>query len=232
MRWSWIHWRCQFHTSAGTKYSLTISWSTGTIFAVDLWISSDIAFLTIHCVSHDSIFAIDSIPQLSLSFQWWFQGLQWLNLRWRFIDQEGHNVFDNYMRQAWLYFCYRFHPSAITQFSVMISRSTGTLFSLTIYGSAVILRFCQFHESAMTLFLLSIWCIVCEFSDAVDSIRRLSLSIHWWFQGLQLLCFRRQFMDQPWHSIFGQFHAPARTLFFISIGCVVREFNDAVDSIR
>jgi len=29
------------------------------VFANDLWISSDIAFLTISCVSHDSIFAID-----------------------------------------------------------------------------------------------------------------------------------------------------------------------------
>ena len=29
------------------------------VFADDLWISLDIAFLTIPCVSHDSIFAID-----------------------------------------------------------------------------------------------------------------------------------------------------------------------------
>jgi hypothetical protein len=54
----------------------------------------------------------------------------------------------------------------------------------------------------MTLFLLSIWCVVCEFSDAVHSIRQMSLSIHWWFQGLQLPYFRRRFMDQPWHSVF------------------------------
>jgi hypothetical protein len=54
----------------------------------------------------------------------------------------------------------------------------------------------------MTLFLLSIWCVVCEFSDAVHSIRQMSLSIHWWFQGLQLPYFRRRFMDQPWHNVF------------------------------
>jgi hypothetical protein len=54
----------------------------------------------------------------------------------------------------------------------------------------------------MTLFLLSIWCVGREFIDAVDSMLYLSLSIHWRFQGLRLLCFGRRFMDQPWHSIF------------------------------
>jgi len=54
----------------------------------------------------------------------------------------------------------------------------------------------------MTLFLLSIWCVGREFIDAVDSIRQLSLSIHWWFQGLQWLCFHWRFMDQEWHTVF------------------------------
>ena len=54
----------------------------------------------------------------------------------------------------------------------------------------------------MTLFLLSIWCVGCEFIDAVDSKRRLSLSIHWWFQGLQGLCLWWRFMDQQRHSVF------------------------------
>jgi len=57
----------------------------------------------------------------------------------------------------------------------------------------------------MTLFLLSFWCVVREFSDAVDSTRQLSLSIHWWFQGLQWLCFSCRFMNQHWHSVFGNF---------------------------
>jgi hypothetical protein len=57
----------------------------------------------------------------------------------------------------------------------------------------------------MTLFLLLFWCVVREFSDAVDSTRQLSLSIHWWFQGLQWLCFSCRFMNQQWHSVFGNF---------------------------
>jgi hypothetical protein len=59
MRRSSIHLRCRFHTSAVTQFSLTISMSTETVFPDDLGISCDIAFLTIPCVSHDSIFAID-----------------------------------------------------------------------------------------------------------------------------------------------------------------------------
>jgi hypothetical protein len=57
----------------------------------------------------------------------------------------------------------------------------------------------------MTLFLLSIWCVCREFIDAVDYIRRLSLTIHWRFQGIQCLCFRCQFLDQQWHSVFDNY---------------------------
>ena len=51
----------------------------------------------------------------------------------------------------------------------------------------------QFHELAMTLFLLSICCIGREFINAIDSIR---------FQVLEWLCFRWRFMEQPWHTVF------------------------------
>jgi hypothetical protein len=54
----------------------------------------------------------------------------------------------------------------------------------------------------MTLFLLSIWCVGREFIDVVDYIVRLSFSIHWRVQGLQLLCFHLWFMDQHWHIFF------------------------------
>jgi len=55
MRRSWIHWRCRLDTSTVTQYLLTIH----SVFADDLWISNDIAFLTIPCIDHDSIFSID-----------------------------------------------------------------------------------------------------------------------------------------------------------------------------
>jgi hypothetical protein len=70
------------------------------VFADYLWISSDIAFLTIPCVGHDSIFAIDL------------------------------------MRRSWIHGRCRFNTSAGTQYSLTVSRSIGTLFSVTIYRSA------------------------------------------------------------------------------------------------
>jgi hypothetical protein len=95
----------------------------------------------------------------------------------------------HFMRGKGIIWRHRFHTAAVTQFPLMISRSTGTLFSLMIYGSAVTKHFCQFHASTMTLFLLMIWCVGHEFSDAVYSIRQLSLSFQWRFLGLESLSF-------------------------------------------
>jgi hypothetical protein len=39
----------------------------------------------------------------------------------------------DFIRQQWISMCCRFHPSALTQFSKMISRSTVTQFSMMIY---------------------------------------------------------------------------------------------------
>jgi len=72
------------------------------VFADDLWIISEITFLTIPCVNHDSIISIDL------------------------------------MCQSWIHWRYRLYTSALSQYSLTISSSTGTLFSLTIYGSVVV----------------------------------------------------------------------------------------------
>ena len=66
----------------------------------------------------------------------------------------------------------------------------------------------------MTLVLLSIWCVGCEFIDVVDSILQLSLSVYWRFQGLHWLCFRWLFMDQPLHSVFDNSKRPPWVYFF------------------
>ena len=162
MRQSWIHQRSWFHAVPVTQYSLTISRFTVTLFwlpiygsawhsvfdnsmcrpwlyfcfrfdasvvnsltlsipcgschsvfiddfkvycysvlACDLWISRNIAFFTIPCVGHDSIFVID------------------------------------WMRRSCIQWRCRFHWIAVTQYSLMISRSTVTLFWPPIYRSAV-----------------------------------------------------------------------------------------------
>jgi len=204
--------------SAVTSNFLQFHASAMTLFLRSIW-----------CICREFIDAVDYICQLSLSIHWWFQGLLLLCFRWWFMNLQWHSVFDNSMRQPWLYFCYRFdasvvssrtlaipyvrchsffsddfnvyrdsvfaddlrtnsdiafltipsinldsifainlmrrqwihwrcqfHRSAVTYHSMMISRSTKTLYSLTFYGLVVIRCFLQFHASTMTLFLLSI----------------------------------------------------------------------------
>jgi hypothetical protein len=100
----------------------------------------------------------------------------------------------DFIRQPWISIRCRFHPSALTQFSKMISRSTVTQFSLTIYGSALAKCVWRFHASNMNLFFLSVLCVASEFFDAADSISHLSLIFQWLFQGLHWLCFRWRFL--------------------------------------
>jgi hypothetical protein len=88
----------------------------------------------------------------------------------------------------------RFHPSTVTQFSKMISRSTVTQFSLTTYGSALAYGGWRFHASNMNLFLLSVLCVARDFLDTADSISQPSLILQWRFQGLHWLCFRWRFL--------------------------------------
>jgi hypothetical protein len=145
--------------------------------------------LTIWCVGHEFIYAVDSIRQLSLSFQWRFQGLQ-------------DSVFSD---------------------DLWISND---------------IAFWQFHVSAMTLFLLSIWCVGREFIDTVDSICQLSLSFHGWFLGLQRLMnsltllvpyvschsvFRDNFLVYK-DSVFADDLWISRHMVFLTIPCVSHDF--------
>jgi hypothetical protein len=155
-------------------------------------------FLLICCVGR----GFDSTRQLSLRFQLWFQGLQRLCFRWRFMVRsdtvslaipcinDDSVFFIDFMRQLWISVRCRFHQSAATQFSKMISRSTVTQFSVMIFGLALAECVWQFRVVAINLFLLLLWCA----GIAVDSTLQLSLRFELWFQGLQRLCFRWRFL--------------------------------------
>jgi hypothetical protein len=158
IRQSWISVRCRFHQSAATQFSKMISCSTVTQFSVTIfglalvecvtipyWIIN-LFLLSICCVGR----AVDSTSQVSLRFQLWFQGLQRLCFRWRFMVRSDavslaipcvndDSVFSiDFMRQLWISGRCLFHQSAATQLSKMISRSTVTQFSVTISGSALV----------------------------------------------------------------------------------------------
>jgi len=142
------------------------------------------------------------------------------------MDQPWHSVFDNSMHHSWLYFCYRFDASVVNSLTLSIPfGSCHSVFidNFKVYCSFLLagdlwishdITFWQFHVAAMTLFLLSILCIVREFIDAIDSIQQLSLNIHWRFRGQLLLCFGRWFMDQPWHCVFGNSMHPPWLYFY------------------
>jgi len=141
------------------------------------------------------------------------------------------------MHQTWIRIRCRFHSSAVTPFSKIISRSTMTQFSLMIFGSPVAECMWQFHAVAMNQFLLSIWCV----GRALDSIRHLSLRFQLWFQGLQGLCFRWRFlvstdvvftddsMHQRWLRFLYWCHASNRNYFSLSIPSVSRDSNFKYD---
>jgi hypothetical protein len=143
-----INWRCQFHTSAVIQFSVTISMSTETLF------------LTIPCVSQDSIFAIDfmrhswihwccrlhtsAIIQYSLMISrstvyCVFAGDLWISRDITFFTfpyVSHDSIFANdWMRCSWIQWHCPLHTSAVIQYSLTISRSTVTVFSLTLYGS-------------------------------------------------------------------------------------------------
>jgi hypothetical protein len=126
--------------------------------------------LSIPCGSCHSVFFEDfKVYCYSL-----LAGYLWISCDWVFftIPWVGHDfIFAiDLMHRSWIQWLCRFHLVAVTQYSLTISRSTITLFWPAIYGSAVIECFFHFHASAMTLFLLSIWCVGREFIDAVDSM--------------------------------------------------------------
>ena len=125
------------------------------VFTDDLWISRDIVFLLFPCVNHSSSFAIDL--------------MRWLWIHWR---------------------C-PFHTSPVTQCSLTILGLQGQCFWWRFMDQqwhSVCQPWLYFswrmESTAMTLFLLSIWCPFHKFIYAVDSVRQLSLSFKWWFQGL------------------------------------------------
>ena len=149
--------------------------------------------LMISFVNRELVFAVHSIRQPGLNFQRWFLVLHWLSFRWRFMDQHWHSVFDDSMRQKWIYFAIgfmprswilwrcRLHTSAVTHTSVAISRSPVTLFSLTISGRLRRSFHWRFHASLMTLFSQLISFVNRELVCAVDSIRQPWLNFLRWF---------------------------------------------------
>jgi hypothetical protein len=148
MRRSWIRWRCRLHMSAVTHTSLAISRSLVTLFSLTisgrLWRSFHWRFhastmtlfsLLISFVNRELVCAADSIRQPWLNFQRWLLVLLWLIVCLTIPCIKHESIFAiGFMCRSWIRGRCRLHKSAVTHISVVISRSTVTLFSLTISG--------------------------------------------------------------------------------------------------
>jgi hypothetical protein len=164
--------------------------------------------LFISSINRELVFVVDSIRHPWLNFQRWFLFLQWLSFRWRFMHKHWHSVFDDSMRQTWIYFSNRFYASLMNSLTFSTPYvSCHSYFSgdFKVYGDSV---FADDFWSVGTQFSLTIPCVK---DDSVFSI---------------------DFFRQPWISIWCRFHASHMNLFLLSVLCVAREFFDAVDSIR
>jgi hypothetical protein len=120
----------------------------------------------------------------------------------------------DFIRKPWISIRCPFYPSALTQFSKIISRSTVTQFSLTTYGSALAYGVWRFHASNMNLFLLSVLCVARDVLDTADSITQLSLILQWRFKGHQSLFFRWRFLV-GWDAVFTDDSMHQRWLCFL-----------------
>jgi hypothetical protein len=99
-------------------------------FPEDFWSVVTQFSLAIPWVNDDPVLSFDFIHQPWISmrcrfhpsavnqFQSWFLVLQRLSFRCRFLYQHKHNVFDDFMRQTWIYFCYRFLASVVNSLTL------------------------------------------------------------------------------------------------------------------
>jgi hypothetical protein len=133
MRQTWIYFCYRFLVSVvnsltlSTPYVSCLSYYSGDfrvysdfVLGDDFWSVVTQFSLTIPCVNDDPVFSFDFVRQPWINmrcrfhpsgvnqFQSWFLVLQRLSFRCRFLYQHWHNVFDDSMRQTWIYFCYRF----------------------------------------------------------------------------------------------------------------------------
>jgi hypothetical protein len=145
--------------------------------------------LMISFVNREFVFVVDSIRQPWLNFQRWFLVLQWLSFRWRFMDQHRHSVFDDSMRQTWIYFCYRFYASLLH--SVTLSTPYVSCHS---YFSG------HFKVNGDSVFADDFWSVVTQFSLTIPCVHDDSV-------------FSIDFIRQPWISIRCRFYPSAVTQF-------------------
>ena len=130
--------------------------------------------LSIWCTGH----ALDSIRHLSLRFQLWFQGLQGLCFRWRFLVKSDAIFTDNSMRQRWLCFLSWFHASIANWYLLSIPSVSRDLIlkdDFSFHNDSVFADDFWINIGRMCL---TIPCVSHEPIFAIDLMRRTSSRFH------------------------------------------------------
>ena len=133
--------------------------------------------LSIWCVHPEFIDPVDSICQLSLSINWQFQVQQGLCFRWRFLDQQWNSVFDNSIRQPWLYFCYRFDMSVVNSLTLLIPYVTCHSVFIDDFKVYMDFIFADDLWISNDIAFLTIPCVNHDSSFAIDLMRRSSIHL-------------------------------------------------------
>ena len=133
LRRSWIQWRCRFHTSVVTHFQWRFQGLQGLSFR---WRFMDKYW---HSVIDNSLrqpwlyfcyrFDASVVNSLTLSIPHVSCHSIFIGdfkvysdcFRWRFMDQLSHNVFDNSLRQPWVYFCYWFDVSVVNSLTLSVT---------------------------------------------------------------------------------------------------------------
>jgi hypothetical protein len=131
LQWLSFRWRFLDQLLQSLYYNSILN--TQSIFAIDRMRRSWCRFHTSAVIQISVI-----ISRLQrLCFCWWFMvRSDAVSLAIPYVKDVSLFSID-FMRESWIRVRFRFHQSAATQFTKIISRSTVTKFSVTISGSAV-----------------------------------------------------------------------------------------------
>jgi hypothetical protein len=169
------------------------------------------------------------LPQLK--FWWWFWGLQW------------HSVFDESMRQPWIYFCYQFYASVLNSLTLSIPYVSFHLVlsdDFKVYSHSV---FADDFRSVVTQCSLTIPRVHDDSFFSIDFMRQSWISFRCRFHASSVAQISMMISRSTLTQLSLMIYKSAMTVFstipcvshdpiFLLIWCVGREFTDSIDSIH
>jgi hypothetical protein len=166
-------------------------------------------------------------PSAVTQIQRWFLVLQLLSFRYRFLDQHWHRVFDDSMRQTWIYFCYRFHASVVNSLTVSPPYSSCHSYfrgDFRVYSDFVL---GDDFSSVVTQFSLTIPCVNDDSRFSFEFVRQQWIRMRCRFHPSAVSHFQRWFLVLQWLSFAADFWI-STGIVCLTIPCVKHEYIFAI----